>query len=386
MLHPQILKCPPLSVDVVTDVAGMSALRGAWETAAALAPRASLFCSYEYIHHAWRHFSRHGDRPYLLAVRCDDVLVGLLPLVLMQERRAGLPLRVLRTMGLWGGDRPGLLATIDADLIWEVVFETLQTRRADWDLLDLRELDESAWPVRNWQQLGKSLRVRLKRDTEAAFLPVEGEWKDYLETRSRNTRQSFQRRARQLRETCTDLRIEVARHRLDVSWAFERYLALEQRSRTNGAAGTAGCSRRSRAFYRDLLPALAERRQAEIWLLYGGGQDIAGLIRLRHRDVVYERHATFDPQWARYSPGTFLCMQAVRMLFGHAVRESDVLGLHRPLAERPSIGAWYEGVRQTYRLTAWNLRSPRSLGHLCVALLACGLDVARDSFRLRGPA
>ncbi|MEX8519714.1 MAG: GNAT family N-acetyltransferase [Leptothrix sp. (in: b-proteobacteria)] len=363
----------------------MRALRSAWETAAALAPRASMFCSFEYIHHAWRHFRGSGDQPYLMAVRCEDVLVGLLPLVLMRERRSGLPLRVLRTMGLWGGDRPGLLATIDADLIWEVVFETLQQRRSDWDLLDLRELDETAWPVRHADRLGTGLRTRLKHDTEAAFLPIEGQWKDYLASRSRNTRQSYSRRSRQLREACPDLRIEVARHPLDIAWAFERYLALEQRSRTYGAEGTAGCSRRSRAFYRELLPALAERRQAEVWLLYGGGQDIAGLIRLRHRDLVYERHATFDPQWARYSPGTFLCMQAVRMSFGHAVRESDVLGLHRPLAERPSIGAWYDGVRQTYRLTAWNLRSPLALVHLCAAILVAGVGVLSQPFRAVEP-
>jgi CelD/BcsL family acetyltransferase involved in cellulose biosynthesis len=385
MLHPRILKSPPLSVDVVTDEAGMHALRSAWETAAALAPRASLFCSFEYIHHAWRHFRGPGDQPYLMAVRCEDVLVGLLPLVLMRERRSGLPLRVLRTMGLWGGDRPGLLATIDTDLIWEVVFETLQQHRSDWDLLDLRELDQTAWPVRHADCLDQGLRTRLKHDTEAAFLPIEGQWKGYLASRSRNTRQSYSRRARQLREACPDLRIEVARHPLDIAWAFERYLALEQRSRTYGAEGTAGCSRRSRAFYRELLPALAERRQAEVWLLYGSGQDIAGLIRLRHRDLVYERHATFDPQWARYSPGTFLCMQAVRMSFGHAVRESDVLGLHRPLSERPSIGAWYDGVRQTYRLTAWNLRSPMALVHLCAAILVAGVGVLSKPFRAVEP-
>lgn len=382
MLHPRVLKCPPLSVEVVTDLAGMHALRSAWETAGALAPRASLFCSFEYIHHAWRHFNRRGDRPYLMAVRCEDVLVGLLPLVLMQEKRAGLPLRVLRTMGLWGGDRPGLLTTIDADLIWEAVFEALLSRRRDWDLLDLRELDETTWPVRNAHQLGKGLRTQLKHDTEAAFQPIEGDWKSYLASRSRNTRQSYNRRARQLRAACPDLRIEVARHPLDIAWAFERYLALEQRSRTHGADGTAGCNRRSRAFYRDLLPALAERRQAEIWLLYGGNQDIAGLIRLRHRDVVYERHTTFDPAWARYSPGTFLCMQAVRMNFGHAVRESDVLGLHRPLAERPSIGAWYDGVRQTHRLTAWNLHSPRALAQMCAAVLVAGVGVLARPFRV----
>lgn len=366
---------PPLSVDIITDVAGMHALRSAWETAGALAPRASLFCSFEYIHHAWRHFSRRGDRPYLMAVRCEDVLVGLLPLVLMTERRAGLPVRVLRTMGLWGGDRPGLLATIEADLVWEAVFESLLARRGDWDLLDLRELDEATWPVRHADQLGAGLRTQLKHDTEAAFQAIEGDWKSYLAGRSRNTRQSYNRRARQLRAACPDLRIEVARHPQDIAWALERYLALEQRSRTYGSDGTAGSNRRSRAFYRDLLPALAERRQAEIWLLYGAGQDIAGLIRLRHRDVVYERHATFDPEWARYSPGTFLCMQAVRMVFGQPVRESDVLGLHRPLTERPSIGAWYDGVRQTSRLTAWNLHSPRALAQLCVAALGNGAQL-----------
>lgn len=369
MLHPRLLKCPPLSVDVVTDISGMYALREAWETAAALAPRASLFCSFEYIQHAWRHYSRSSDQPWLIAVRSEDVLVGLLPLVRTRERHAGLPLRVLRNMGLWGGDRPGLLATIDADLVWEAVFDTLERHRGDWDLLDLRELESNAWPVRHALQLGRWWRARLRPDTQAAFQPVSLDWQAYLASRSHNTRHAYRRRARRLRAVCPDLRIEVARHPTDVAWALERYLALERRSRHHGAAGTAGQDRRHRTFYRDLLPALAARRQAEIWILHGSGQDIAALIRLRHRDTVYECHSTYDQHWARYSPGTFLSIQALRTLFGQPVRESDALGQHSPLSSRTTINAWYDGMRQTHRLTAWNLRSPRVLWQQCGSVL-----------------
>ncbi|MEY4753049.1 MAG: hypothetical protein RJA44_724 [Pseudomonadota bacterium] len=370
MLDPRLLNCPLLSVEVVTDLAGLDALRDAWETVAALAPRASLYGSFEYVRHAWRHFLQRGEQPYLITVRSQDVLVGLLPLLRVREVHSGVTLRVLRAAGWCGGDHPGLLATLDADLIWEAVFETLGQRHADWDRLELHGLDPAAWPVRHAEQLGRGLRARVDAGAGIAHQPIEGSWTAHLARRSRNTRRAWRRRASQLRRNCADLRVEVARHPADISWAFERYLALEQRSRSHGAAGSAGSSVRSRAFYRELLPVLAERRQAEIWLLYGGGQDIAGLVRLRQRDVVHERHVCFDPYWARYSPGTFLAMQALRMLYGRpAVRAAEVHDLP-PEAGQGAIGAWYDAARQTRQLTVTNLRTPRSVLQKCAALLA----------------
>jgi hypothetical protein len=95
--------------------------------------------------------------------------------------------------------------------------------------------------------------------------------------------------------------------------------------------------------------------------LRAAGRDIAGLVRLAHRDVVYEKLCNYDPQFAQYSPGVLLCREALRRSFESPYRESDALGMAEPLVQRKAIAAWYDGMRQTQRLAVTNLASTMGL-------------------------
>lgn len=358
-----------LKVSILTSTDAFTTLRAEWRDALARAERASLFLDVDYLEMAWRHFRREHDQPWLVVVRRGGLLVGLLPLVRSVERVGGLPVRVLRHMGLWEGDRPGLLACEAADPLWAAIWAALRRRRADWELLDLRELDAQAWPLRQAGRLGLGLRGRVSPDTQAGYQLIEGDWETYLAGRSRNTRQAFRRRQRQLEQAHPDARIEVIDAPQAISDAFERYAAIERRGWKQPAGVGLWSDRRQHGFYRELLPHLAARGLASVWLLRVGDTDIAGLVRYQWRDIAYERHAAYDPAYASYSPSTLLCMEAVRRLHGTAVRESDVLGMTEPLSERPAISAWYDGARQTHRLCVQNLCSRLAPARLLAGLM-----------------
>ncbi|MEY4753050.1 MAG: hypothetical protein RJA44_725 [Pseudomonadota bacterium] len=346
-----------LQVHVHTGAEALEQLGPEWRAAEEQAILPSLFVSWSYIETAWRHFREPGDQPWLVAVRRAGRLVGLLPLVLSLDRERPWRTRVLRHMGMWEGDRPGLLACEDPEQLWPLIARALRRQRHGWDVLDLRELDEGHWLLRHPQALGPGMHQRSRPDTQAGYQRIEGDWDSYLQQRSRNTRQGYRRYQRLLQSEFGSTAIKVAQTPADIAPAFERYLAIEQRSWKYGAEVGLWSDRRQPDFYRELLPRLAAEGRASVWLLQGDGQDLAGLVRYQWQGVAYERLSAYDPAHARHAPSTLLCMTAVERLYGSGVRESDVLGLQQPLAERQAIRAWYDGMRQTYRLVSCNLLS-----------------------------
>jgi CelD/BcsL family acetyltransferase involved in cellulose biosynthesis len=362
-----------LTTEVFTNESVFDALGDEWRGACARMRRVSIFITPEYIGTAWKHLRREADQPWVMVVRDAGRLVGLLPLVRSRREVHGLAGYELRHMGMWEGDRPGLIATIPAQRVWQALFTALRKLRSQWQWLDLAELDEGEWPLLHFDRLVPLTRGMKAENTQAAFLELNGTWESYLAGRSRNTRQSFLRRQRQLMQDHPDWAIEVIDDPQSIAAAFARYVEIERRGWKAEAGVGLWSDTRQLGFYSELLPSLARRGLASVWFLRIAGKDAAGLVRFSWGEVAYERLSAYDPEFTQYSPSTLLCMEAVRRLFGTAWRESDVLGMSQPLAERPSIAAWYDGRRQTHRIVLTNLATPMALwlaGHAAVRRIA----------------
>lgn len=341
-----------LHAEVLRGPSHFDSLQAPWQAAIERMPRPSLFVTPTFLRLAWQHLAEEGDEPWFVVVRQGGELVGLLPLVRRRERSSRVFRHVLSHMGLFGGDRPGLVHTVPADAVWQAALAALRTERRRWQALDLRELEADAWPVRHAASFGAP--VRLEPCTEAGALPIEGTWDDYLERRSRNTRQGFKRHERRLFEAHPHARIDIADSAATVDAALDRYFALDAKSWKRDAGVEFWRDPRQGAALRDIVRTLAATGQASVWLLADGSNDMAGLVRLRQGRITYERCATYDPAYARFAPSTYLCMQAVRALFGTQAEESDVMGLPGPLSDRPALHAWYPVVRPTWRLVVLN--------------------------------
>ncbi len=377
-----------LVAEVQIGLGALESLRAWWDDALRRMPAPSVFITPEFIECSLRHLSGPGDEPWFVVVRRGDTPVGLLPLVRSTRRHAGLPVKVLSHAGTLNGDRPGLVHLVDAGAVWQAALQALFERHADWQLLDLRELDEGAWPLDSsafapWQRHHR-LHIERKVWTHAGYLPLAGTWDDYLASRSRNARQDFRRRERRLHEDHPDVHIEVIDAPAQIAAAFDRYLAIEARGWKQTANVGLWSDLREHDLHRDLLPRLATSARASVWLLRAGDTDIAGLVRLRQGGIVYERHSTYDPEFARYSPSTQLCMAAVRRSFGTDCHESDVLGMAEPLEARPAIYPWYPGVRRTWRLVVHKPRWYHTPWTLLSSHLSAGMAQLRKGFRRAG--
>lgn len=343
-----------LSARLLRGHGALEQLRPQWQAALERMAAPSVFVGPTYIAATLRHLSEPGDEPWFVTVCQGQNLVGLLPLLRRRVRLLGWPVHRLEHAGTISGDRPGIVCLGDPEEIWAAMLAVLRQHRREWQLADLRELDEGSplldeafWAAQaGWAGAERRQEVW----TYAGWLPLEGRWEDYFASRSRNARQGLRRRERLLFEAYPDTHIEVVDRPEAIGPAFERYLAVEVRG-WKGCEGVGLWSDpRQQDLYREVLPELSRHGQAAVWLLRSGGRDIAALVRLRQGRTLYERHSAYDPDYARFSPSTYLCMEAVRRSFGSGCAESDVLGMPEPLESRPAIYPWYPHGRRTWRL------------------------------------
>lgn len=351
-------RLPALSVTVVRDESTLVTLRTAWESLEDQAEHYGLYVTWSYVRLAWQHLASPGNQLWVMVVRDDeDRLHGVLPLVRVTERHYGMSVQVLRHIGIWEGDRPGLLALDDADRVWEALWAALVAQRSQWQVLDLRELVSGSWPLRRLRQPGMGFTGQIQPDVEAPFQSLDTPWAWHLASRTEPVRSAWQRLQQALQTDHPDHCVVVAESPEDVVPALERYLLLEAALVHTGRGVTIGGNLRLVAFYRDWLPRLATRGDAAIWLLLGQEGEIAGLIRLRCGDTWIERHACFDPAFAALHPGLLLCTEALQRSFGTTAQESTLVNVPEPEGASAALSDWYDGRCPTQRLSVWNLQS-----------------------------
>lgn len=372
------MSAPLLRTEILRTEAALDALRIEWQAAAAADAGISLFLTWDYLGALWRHFHRKKDEPWLVVVRRRGELVGLLPLVLSRHRTGGATVRVLRSMSQWEGAGAGVLAAIPADQVWQASFAALVAERQAWDALDLRQLDELAWPLRHLHEFGAGWHCEVITDGVSVRQPLQIDGAQWLAQCPDPLRLALQRReSRWLSEQGSPLQFEIADTPATIGAAFDRYLALEQRSRRSTRQSLIGSNQRRMAFYRELLPQLAAQRKAAVWLALrtdpespGAVQPVAGLIRLFHRDEVYERHFTADKAYAGYAPATLLTLEVLRRSLGGRWRESVLPANLTAFGQSHELADCYGLQRKTCRLVVRQLQGavPR-LGHTLVEVV-----------------
>ncbi|MEY4906320.1 MAG: hypothetical protein RL260_38 [Pseudomonadota bacterium] len=359
MIQPESEPHPPaLSVTVVRDESTLVMLRTAWESLEDQAEACGLYVTWSYVRLAWQHLAAPGNQLWVLVVRDDQArLYGVLPLVRVTERHYGMALQVLRHIGIWEGDRPGLLALEDADRVWGVLWEALVAQRSEWQVLDLRELVPGSWPLRALQRPGKGFSSEMSPDIDAPLQRLDADWALHAAARRESVRTQRLRMQQRLQTEQPGACTVVAESPDDINLALERYLLLEKTLLQADSGSTIGHNLRLVAFYREWLPRLAARGDAAVWLLRGEGGEIAGLIRLRCGDTWIERHACYDPTHADITPSLLLTVEALQHSFDTTAEESTLVNVREPEGATASVLDWYDGRSLTQRLSVWNLHS-----------------------------
>ncbi len=198
------------SVTEINRFEDLVGYRSAWDSLWAQTRGASFFQSFEWFDTYWRHFGE-GQRMRILVVCDEGAPIGILPLILRKEHTGIGRVRVLTYppddwATFFGPIGPSATATLLAGMR-----HVRQTAR-DWDLLDLRWVDEAGCDHGRTPQAMTLAGFTPQGETwgHAPLVEIHESWDAYWAGRTKKWRHNVNRLQRRLEELG---RVRYVRHR-----------------------------------------------------------------------------------------------------------------------------------------------------------------------------
>lgn len=363
----------PLRTEVLSDLADLVPLAGAWNDLLRRTPQATAFASPAWLLTWYRHFERPGGM-YVVTVWRGSELVGLAPFARSGGggRRAGF--RLLVSAGTEHGDYgepllgpdPAPVAAAVADHLAQLVQEenvAVNLRRLYDDgamLAALEARDDLA--RRPMGQLARAAVVRFDRLDDP-----EG----YLERLAR--RHSVPRRMRRLQEAQGPVVYRPEYAEVDAALDAMRDMLRRRWGADDGPRLFA--TEALEAFSRSLLRALVDAGLGRVSTLEAGGRPVAvsTLLQVDRRHL--SDNAAFDPDLAAYGLGQAELYETLRQSLAEGAVEVDLRAGDFPYKRR-----WANAERVSRSLV---VVAPGTAGEAALAARRVAMSVRARRLRRR---
>jgi CelD/BcsL family acetyltransferase involved in cellulose biosynthesis len=381
-----------LTMDVVTEIAGLEAVAGEWQALLAKSATNEPTLSPTWILNWWRVFGETGRRELrAVLLRQGGKLVGLAPLAARPVRSPVLlPVRRLELVP--SGEE-------EADEICSEFIGVLAQRGSERAVADqlgaalaggeLGPWDELELPAQNGDTalplfLVEALRAhgceaRAEITTGAPYVPLPGRFDDYLDALGSSTRYLVRRSLRELESWAGGPVVLRRASTPDELEEGKRHLRELHESRwaSDGQAGVFG-STRFNAFHDALMRDLFEAGKLELLWVSAGGSAVAAAYNIEWNGNVYFYQGGRRPDLPpKLRPGVVIHALAIQAAIAAGRREYHFLGglsrykMQLALALRPLV-----------RVTATRASVGQLTRGLSAVLLAQGKAFLR---RRRGP-
>jgi CelD/BcsL family acetyltransferase involved in cellulose biosynthesis len=190
------------------------------------------------------------------------------------------------------------------------------------------------------------------------YVPIEGEWEDYLQSLPRRMRSELRRRRRRLEERGT-LELEIATGDAGLAELLDEGFAVET-SGWKARTGTAIVSRPDTlAFYTGVARWAAARGILRLAFLRLDGRPLAFHFTIEDRGVAYQLKGGYDPDWRELAPGVLLIHDMLAWAFGRGLHTYEFLG-----ADEGFKLGWTSGLRERLAIQVFP-RSPAGVAGWC---------------------
>ena len=331
-----------LRVEVLESAEAFAELAPAWNRLHAEAHAVSVFNSWTWLYEWWRTFGSRRQLRLLVARRGSDVL-GVLPLYLERMRMLGLPMQVLRLVGIGGETHPDDLGPVLARGVERQAAESLARAALSLPGADLWLFNDVA-PGSGFrvaleaaaQELGRPIVVGVP--TRIALLELPRTWSQFMQSLGRDARWRLRRSRRRLAD----------RHRArffvwdDPSRLDAALDRLAELHRARWAAAGGGSRAFSTAaylgFHRSIFRSFFPRGWLRLYCLEVDGEIAAMSYCYRFRNRVYLMQSGFDPKLARLAVGRVLLGHALEHAIGERNEAFDFLRGHHRYKEELATG------------------------------------------------
>jgi Acetyltransferase (GNAT) domain len=377
-----VLDSLAVRVSLVSSAAEFMALRTQWNAVADSVPRNAAFGSHEWFDAAWQ-WRQQTARLYLLCAFAGRRLAAILPLVLQQNQKHGLPFRELAFLTVPDTQSCDVI-TAEADRAAAVgaFASELQRRRGEWDVMRLHYLPPGAVATSALREALESggNATRMNPAPGNPFIALDSSWDAYYAARSRRLKKSNNLTANRLKKA-GEVRVDWLAPGAGDRASCDRFVAQaiaisgsSWKTRTGNSLDNPG----PQSFIRRLSEVAARRGWLSIWILSVDNRPLAMEYQLIADGNVYGLRSDFDAEFEAISPGTYLSQHLLSQLFEKGLRRYYMGPGNNAYKHR-----WTDQVEPVGELTVYG----RSLAGRYLAAWETTLKplAAKLRGRLRGP-
>jgi CelD/BcsL family acetyltransferase involved in cellulose biosynthesis len=318
----------------------------------------NVFLSFDWMVTWWYHWGE-ARRLFVVAVRHPTGrLVALAPLCIARSAFGMAGLLRLGFLGdTWGGaDYLDILVEsgYEAAALGEVVRIVIQHRR-EWDYMEFSDSNADSPALaqlrRQLKELGMNEHVSTA--SECPYTALPDSFEQYLGNLGPNVRYNFRRRMKAL-ERKASLAIIAFENGAELQRRFGDLVRLHRLRSAQLHRKSSFLESGVQAFHADVLPQLARRGWARLYVIQAGGGAVAALYGFSIGKKFLFYQSGMDPAWSRLSVGLVMMGWTIAEAIRNGHKEFDFLRGDEPYKFR-----WANSSRQTLTVRLFD-RRPKS--------------------------
>jgi hypothetical protein len=312
-------------VESINSWEGWMALETQWNELVVSSSFPSIYSSFNFLTLAWKHYHSKKSCPLILLIkdRETDAIIGIAPFRIQSFTWFGISLQACEYLVTNDVDKPYIIPLAGQDdRCWFAIGQFMSENSSVWDIFELMEIRDGLTTAKVLQSCFKlpKFHNKFEEDGTGPLIDLTQSWEEFYQGHKK-----FRKKLRTLEKKLPDgFSFEYINDESRVEASLERYIELEGRSWKRGKIGVSK-DEKHLAFYRDLIPTLAEKGQIHFGFLSSGQATISGEMAYSFNDQVYFCHGTFDQNFSEFSPGKVSTGLLIGELTGKQFIQGDFL-------------------------------------------------------------
>jgi CelD/BcsL family acetyltransferase involved in cellulose biosynthesis len=309
----------------------------------------TIFSTFEWLSTWWKHFGKEKTLRILVAEERDAV-VGIAPLMLSKDNLLYFgKFRRIEFIGGWDSDyNDFIFVGQDRDCLKFFLNRLLEF--SDWDLLELREVNEKSSSAKALQAIGNSQAPKLEMGVSnlCPYITLPKSLKVFVSGLGSNMRKNLRRYMRKLRQEYK-VGFKTQSDFSSTREAVETFFKLHQKRWESLGHLGAFVDKTSRDFHIEIAEIFDQKDWLALHFLTVNDEPIAAAYTFNHNLKKYARLTGFDPDFSRFRAGNLLKMHIIEDCIKKGLIEYD-------LSRGTGFGKeyWSSGVRKNFVAKMYN--------------------------------
>lgn len=313
-----------MHVEKIDTEEKFQALKQDWNRLLSQSAADTIFLSWDWLFTWWRIYGQ-GRELYILTVKDQDQLIGIVPLY--KEHKRVLRIFSKAYLSFIGSEHVGsdyldfIIHPQKYESAIAAILDFLQKHHRDWDVIRLAEIPDTSLTIKLVQERWRNRHRMLLRVSQICpYIELPESWEKLLKTIGARTRSNIRRARRKFDKN--DFRIERVDQDHTLSQALDGLIKLSE-ERNNSASpfsDTKFCE-----FHHELIARLGSEKRAKLYFIHQNSALVAGNYLYSHGNRRYGYITEINEAFAKISPGVGLLGHCIEEAISEGIGEFDLL-------------------------------------------------------------